>query len=487
MVGMFLKAIESLFRRSTKEIPVDSLDAWRLWMASESFPTLVAAVDLKVFDLLGKSPLTESEIRRRLSLSPRASKVLLWHLASLELLNHDSVTDKYALSSVARAQLLKGSTWRRRIAQMTATPVTPESYLRDISRNAVPKLRFSPSRDLPLQRIARARFALPAVIASVDLDLVQLLAERRVDLKTAPRTLSVPQRYLEEMLSYLQEYGMAGERNGKFGLTEKGKTYLLTDDTHPYHWGGLFCLMSSNPATPRSLIEAIRKEQTTAVTESSDAMMEHVMSASLAQVFAKHMHSQGAAAAVAVAQHPVFRSSSRVLDVAGGGGTYAFEIALHNPKLRVSVLELHPMVGITKQWIRFRGLGWRVSAITGNMFLASDWPKETFDTVFFSHVLHDWGPTKIKILLRNAFAALPSGGKIVLHEVLVGHAGAKRTLATAFSTTLYKWTEGRQYKAAELMHLLRAVGFQVTPQDIYPVHGPSSLIVARKPTIRITL
>lgn len=486
---MLLNLFQKLIPRAKTELPPDSINAWRFWMASESLPTLVAAKELGVFELLKGSALTESDLRLMLGISKRATKTLLWHLESLQLLHCDFANRKYSLAEISRKFLLKSSltsTWKSKISQMIASPVTPESYERDVIKNAPIKGRAEAENLTPLDRIAQDRFALPAVIASVNLELTKLLGERSVSVESAADTVELPKRYVAEMLAVLQRFGMAFPRNGKWSLTDAGRTYLQVDENNPYHWGGLFDLMSESPSTPRSLLEAILKEKTAPPQENEDAMMEHVMSPTLALIFAKHMNSQGAAAAVAVGQHPVFKRSNKVLDVAGGGGTYAFEIAKQNPGTHVSVMELDPMVSITKEWIRLQGLKWKVSAVEGNMFLAGDWPKG-FDTIFFSHVMHDWDLPKIKMLLRNAFSALPAGGKLVLHEVLVGRDGQKKEIATAFSVTLYKWTEGRQYKAAELLDLLRSVGFSVTMNDVSSAHGPSSLIVARKPIFNVTL
>jgi len=489
---MFFDVLQGLWKKpKTVSIPPDSLEAWRLWMASESLPTLIAGFEIGVFDKLVRGPLTEAELREQLGISSRASKVLFWHLESLQLLNFDSTSNRYALSDCSRTYLIKNSAkdgWKARLRLMTDNAVTPQSYLKQVNKNLPPTLRFkgTDKREAPLLKIAQDRFALPTVITACELGLVALIGERKVDAETAAETTEISLRYVNEMLAALREYGLANERSGKWGLSESGKTYLLDGELSPYNWQGLFTLMTENPPTPKSLLEAIAKEKASP-TPDSDAMMEHVMSAALALTFARHMHSQGAAAAVAVAQHPFLDKTTRLLDVAGGGGTYSLEMAKQRPNLQFSVMELSPMVQITKQWIKFHRVQRTVSALEGNMFLASDWPKDKFDTIFFSHVMHDWGTAKIKLLMQNAFAALPSGGQVVLHEVLVGRGGDPRLIATAFSATLYKWTEGRQYKAAELMDLLRSVGFEVSMDDISPAHGPSSLIVARKPVFKINV
>src|SRR4051812_18101596 len=96
-LGAFSKLTNLLSSPQTSELPIDSLPMWRIWMASESLPTLVAGVKLGLFDYLKSGGKTESEIREALKLSARAAKVLLWHSASLGLLEHDRSRYSYTL------------------------------------------------------------------------------------------------------------------------------------------------------------------------------------------------------------------------------------------------------------------------------------------------------------------------------------------------------------------------------------------------------
>ena len=49
-----------------------------------------------------------------------------------------------------------------------------------------------------------------------------------------------------------------------------------------------------------------------------------------------------------------------------------------------------------------------------------------YDALFFSNVWHDWNVRTCQWLAARAFAALPSGGRIMLHEMLLDEDGAGR-------------------------------------------------------------
>jgi predicted O-methyltransferase YrrM len=61
-----------------------------------------------------------------------------------------------------------------------------------------------------------------------------------------------------------------------------------------------------------------------------------------------------------------------------------------------------------------RGYSDRVDVMAGDMF-ADALPRD-HDIHLFSNVLHDWDVEKVRPLLAASFAALPSGGLLVIHD-----------------------------------------------------------------------
>ncbi len=464
--------------------PTPSHPLWGVWMASEHLPSLVAAYRLGLFEVLAAGPRALSDLAGASDLSARAATVLAHELVALRLLEFDRETNCFRLSHAASTHLLRpseGGVWHRRIIEMTLQDITPGRYLAFLERDVPLRYRYALARpdEAPLCRIAADRFRLPILIAADRTGLLRELQERPgSDAATVAVRRALPIEYVHEMLAVLVESGVVARLQSGWVLTPAGATYGLTGPVQPYHWGGIFGLMSANPARPLSLFEAIGKERDILRGTREAQMMEHVLSPELARVFADHMHSQGAAAAVAVAQHPLLAETERFLDVAGGGGTYSAELAATHPHIQATILEVHPMDDIARERIALRDLAARVRVERGDMFEV-DWPAG-HDTIFLSHILHDWGPEKNERLLRRAFQALPPGGRLIIHELLLG--GPHHDLAAAFSVTLYKWTEGRQYTAVELQTLLRRAGFEASHDDVFHLPGhPTSLVLARKP------
>jgi 3-hydroxy-5-methyl-1-naphthoate 3-O-methyltransferase len=113
-----------------------------------------------------------------------------------------------------------------------------------------------------------------------------------------------------------------------------------------------------------------------------------------------------------------------------------------------------------------------------NMF-AQKWPLD-HDAHFLSNIFHDWDEQGCTLLARRSFEALPSGGKIFLHEMLMDDDCCGPLHATLFSLVMLLGTKGRQYSFGELSKILADAGFVDIDARATP-HGYYSIISAQKP------
>ncbi|MBI2993205.1 MAG: hypothetical protein HYY48_03400 [Gammaproteobacteria bacterium] len=118
----------------------------------------------------------------------------------------------------------------------------------------------------------------------------------------------------------------------------------------------------------------------------------------------------------------------------------------------------------------------RVDTCAVDMF-RQEWPPG-YDAVFFSNIFHDWSFETCAELARRAFANLPAGGRIFLHEMLVNGSGDGPLTAAAFSVLMLLGTEGRQFTLNELAELLEKTGFRDVSATA--TYGYYSLVIGRK-------
>ena len=87
------------------------------------------------------------------------------------------------------------------------------------------------------------------------------------------------------------------------------------------------------------------------------------------------------------------------------------------------------------------------------------WPRGT-TRVFFSNIWHDWNFRTCAWLAARAYEALPRGGRIMLHEMLLDDGGGGAAAAAAFSMLMLLATQGQQFTFAEVQRHSRGRGFE---------------------------
>jgi acetylserotonin N-methyltransferase len=177
-----------------------------------------------------------------------------------------------------------------------------------------------------------------------------------------------------------------------------------------------------------------------------------------AKAIAASMHSHSLPAAIGAARNYDFTGVNRILDVGGGSGCFMIAFAQAHPTIEATILELPSMCEAAATYIEGGAVGRSVDTAALNMF-RDPWPKG-YDAIFFSNIWHDWNFTTCAWLAERAYEALPRGGRIMLHEMLLDDDGAGPATTAAFSMLMLLATQGQQFTFAELKSLLAQAGFR---------------------------
>jgi hypothetical protein len=145
-----------------------------------------------------------------------------------------------------------------------------------------------------------------------------------------------------------------------------------------------------------------------------------------------------------------------MLDVAGGSGAHAIGALQNWPQLKATIYEMAPVSGFVGEYAEKYKLTDRVNSMTGDMWKD---PFTSADLHFYSQVFHDWTPEKCRFLTEKSFAALPSGGRLIVHELLLDPDKSSPPIPSLMAMVMLLWTEGRQYSGLELMEMLGSAGF----------------------------
>jgi len=168
--------------------------------------------------------------------------------------------------------------------------------------------------------------------------------------------------------------------------------------------------------------------------------------------------------------------SHSLLDIGGGSGIFSINIKKVYSNIECSVYEQPCIAKITKEYLKKAGYEKQIKVIEGNMF-ENKLPKA--DIHFYSEVFHDWTPKQCITLAKNSFDALPSGGKIVLFEMLFDSTRSSPFNVVGQDVTMQLFTEGQQFTKDEINNLLKSVGY--VELSIVQTHTDYCFITAVKP------
>lgn len=174
-----------------------------------------------------------------------------------------------------------------------------------------------------------------------------------------------------------------------------------------------------------------------------------------------------------------FSGLHQVLDVGGGDGALLLALAEQYPHMQGTVLELPEVAALAAQRFRDRGYESRLRAV------AADITRDPFptghDCVLFAHILGNHAPQTNRGMLQRAFAALPSGGWVMLYSAYANDAGTGPASSAMISAYFYCTVsgQGRQYSWRESEAWLREAGFvDIARVVLVQNHG---VILGRKP------
>lgn len=320
-----------------------------------------------------------------------------------------------------------------------------------------------------------AMYKVPALSVALELDIFESLDAQPDSPEGLAERRDFDLRGLRALLPMLMQLGFLTLHGGVYQLSEAGRQYMLKHS--PFSWAGLFKRLSATMVAHKLLLETINKERARAAkTRPADGWESGHVDMALARDVTAFMHSHSAPAAYGMARTCDFTGIRKVLDVGGGSGVFSIALASTRPDIYCSIMELPTICELAHQYIEEAGVTAQVDTIIVDMF-RKPWPMG-FDAHFFSNVFHDWSVETCLELAKKSHAALPEGGSILLHEMLLDDSGTAPAPAVAFSLLMAMGTLGQQFTFGQLREILETAGFRdVSCQQSY---GYYSLVRAVK-------
>jgi SAM-dependent methyltransferase len=154
--------------------------------------------------------------------------------------------------------------------------------------------------------------------------------------------------------------------------------------------------------------------------------------------------------------HDVSRFT-RLLDLGGGSGAFAIEMARQH-SLTAVVVDHPAVVSVARKIVAEAGLADRVRCAAGDV-VTGPWP-EGADLILLSYVVSSYGPPVLRDLVARAHAHLPPGGGLVIHDfALHGDRPGPRNAALWYFANLAISASTHPHTVGEITRAMSDAGF----------------------------
>jgi hypothetical protein len=193
------------------------------------------------------------------------------------------------------------------------------------------------------------------------------------------------------------------------------------------------------------------------------------------QIFSTGVEAFSAPAAAALAAAYDFGRHQRVLDVAGGTGSFLITILRRHPDLRGTLFELPAACAVARRRLAHDPESVRIEVIEGD--LRADAIPDGRDAVIAANIVHGLSEAHNLDLLRKVRSHVALGARLLLVDLWMG---ASRTEPPAGPLMegefLIHSSEGQSYAEQDADAWLAQTGWRKL--DRRPLAGPASVIIA---------
>ena len=333
---------------------------------------------------------------------------------------------------------------------------------------------------VPLMQLATAFWAFKALAAAHELDLfTRLSGSPGITTEELAQSFGIHERPAEMLLTACAALGLLEKEGGRYRNSEFSEEFLVRGKR--YYFGGLVEMLDKRSYQGwGKLSEAIRTNRPTTWDPDKQSSLFEGEDPDMLALFWEAMHSQSTFTGRALGEAVDFSSFTRLLDVGGGSGAYDIELCERYPHLHATVYDLPFVAEFAAKKVKEAGLEDRIQTVGGDFFADAHFP-EGHDVILLSMIMHDWSEPKNREILRKCYEALPSGGAVIISELLVNDEKTGPPPAALMSLNMLIETEGRNYTPSEYTAWLTELGFRDVQTVWFEAAGANGAVLGYKP------
>jgi len=350
-----------------------------------------------------------------------------------------------------------------------------------MTRSAVDPPETDPTSIFEIFRGNHATELLTAAVAHFD--VFSRLAGSPMPAQVLRDALGLAERPFVVLMTALRAMGLIENGpGGLLALTATAREHLVTGTE--FDIGGYLGLAAESPGVVE-MVERLRTNRPAGggAEEAGAAFIyrEGIESAMEGEASARNLTLAlaGRARNVApvLAERVPLNGAGRLLDVGGGTGIYSIAWLQKHEGLKAVIWDRPEVLKVAREMAEAFGVSGRMETTAGDMF--RDPVPGDPDVILLSNVLHDWDIPDCRELVLRCAAALPSGGRLLIHDVFLDDALDGPLPVALYSASLFRLTEGRAYSGAEYRTWLTDAG--LTPREIVPTLIHCGALVGVKP------
>lgn len=333
----------------------------------------------------------------------------------------------------------------------------------------------------PLMQLVAGVWGFKTLAVGVEFGLFTRLAGgRTITVTEAAAEFGMDERPADLLLAASASLGLLEKADAGYRNSELAEQFLV--EGRPYYFGAQIRYSDLRTYLPWHRIgEALRSNRPLTWDPQQQQSMFDTTDPEMVAEFWDAMFSTSRFTARALTEAYDFGAHRRLLDVGGGAGAFPIELCQRLPRLQATILDLPHVCTRAEERIAEAGLTGRIGVVAGD-FRADPALPDGHDVVLLSMILHDWDEATNRALLARCHAALPSGGAIVISELLLNDERTGPPAAALMGMNMLVETEGgKNYSGAEYISWLGDAGFVDARVVAFDAPGANGAVVACRP------
>jgi 3-hydroxy-5-methyl-1-naphthoate 3-O-methyltransferase len=302
-----------------------------------------------------------------------------------------------------------------------------------------------------LDTLVRGFLPARVILTAVHIDIFTKIGSRKIGAQELSYENLWNERGTTILLDALCSLGLIKKNKSLYSNTPFTNSYLRRDKKSFKGWGTLH----------RNTMWLGWSNLTEIVTNKPFERPSNLHNKEFNLYFINAMHQFHYEEGLAIAKLLKIEKVEKMIDLAGGPGSYSIAFAQKNKKLKAAIADLPNTLEIAKEKIREFGLEDRITTMECDLYAQSLNLGNDYDLALISNLFHAEGEKENIALLKKTYPLLKKGGRVVVNEIHIDDTKTKPVEGALFSINMLVQTErGNTYPQSQIMRWLKDTGYK---------------------------